>query len=263
MRVVDLSGKRFGKLTVISLDRRDRRSYWQCKCDCGNEVIVPADRLRRGITQSCGCLRIINLAGKRLGKLTVIEMVDVIPKEGARWLCRCDCGNEKVISTKNLLHSNGEKGTMSCGCLVRENHVYTHDKSQTRIYRIWQKIKQRCCNKHHKHYEYYGGRGITICNEWLDDFQTFYKWSMDNGYADNLTIDRIDVNGNYEPSNCRWATRKEQMNNTRQNHFLTYNGKTQTVKQWSEELGINYQTIQGRLRRGLPISQVLSKERLY
>lgn len=259
----DLTGLRFGKLFVVGLHHSDRRSYWNCKCDCGNEVIVKSDDLVQGHTQSCGCSRIIDLSGKRFGKLTVIEMVDTLPNDGARWLCRCDCGNEKIISTKNLLHSNHEKGTMSCGCLIKENHPRTHDKSQTRLYCIWQKIKQRCYNPSHKHYKYYGGRGITVCSEWKDDFQAFYDWSMANGYGDNLSIDREDFNGNYEPSNCRWATQKEQMNNTRNNRMITYNGKTQTMKQWSEELEINYSTIQGRLRRGCSVSQALSKEKLY
>ena len=152
---------------------------------------------------------------------------------------------------------------MSCGCLVKENHICTHNKSYTRLYRIWQKTKQRCYNENHKHFQYYGARGITVCDEWKNDFQVFYEWAINNGYSDELTIDRINVNGNYEPSNCRWATRKEQMNNTRQNRFITYNGKTQTAKQWSEELGIKYPTLQGRLQRGCPIAQVLSKEMLY
>lgn len=264
MSLIDLTGSRFGRLTVIErAPNKNGRVQWVCQCDCGNKVIVSRNSLRSGTTQSCGCLKIIDLAGKHFGKLLVLKYVGQDKAHNALWLCRCDCGNEKVISTKNLLHSNKHSGTKSCGCLVAENHVSLHNKSQTRIYRIWQRMKARCYNQNDKHYEYYGGRGITICDEWKDDFQCFYDWSMSNGYTDRLTIDRIDSNGDYTPSNCRWATRKQQANNTRQNRYLTYNGKTLTAKQWSEELGINYSTIQGRIRRGLNISEILSQEKLY
>ena len=124
-------------------------------------------------------------------------------------------------------------------------------------------MKQRCYNPKHDHYKYYGARGITICDEWLNPeiihlgcrgrftkgYQAFKEWALENGYADNLTIDRIDVNGNYEPSNCRWITLKEQSNNTRRNHLVTYKGKTQTLTQWSEELGFNYNRVKMRLNK--------------
>lgn len=118
-----------------------------------------------------------------------------------------------------------------------------HGKRHTRLYSILDKIKQRCYNKNHTAYKNYGGRGVKVCNEWLNDFMTFYDWSMNHGYKDTLTIDRIDVNGNYEPDNCRWVDRKTQANNRRNNVYLTYNGKTQTMKEWSRELGVKYKTI--------------------
>lgn len=122
--------------------------------------------------------------------------------------------------------------------------------TETRLYHIWKHIKQRCCNRNNSAYKNYSGREITICNEWLNDFMTFYNWAIINGYHDGLTIERIDVNGNYEPNNCKWATQKQQCNNRRSNVYLTYNSKTQTMKQWSEELNINYSTIRQRHRNG-------------
>lgn len=125
-----------------------------------------------------------------------------------------------------------------------------HGKYNTRLYRIWSRMKTRCYNKKYEHFKHYGGRGIKVCDEWLNDFMSFYDWSMSNGYKDNLTIDRIDVNGNYEPSNCRWLTNEEQQNNKRRNIRLTYNGKTQTITQWARELGIKRELIERRHRRG-------------
>lgn len=123
----------------------------------------------------------------------------------------------------------------------------THGKRNTRLYSIYAHIKERCYNANNKSYHYYGAKGIIICDEWLHDFQAFYDWAMANGYADNLTIDRIDVNGNYEPSNCRWVTMKEQSNNKSCNISIAFNGKTQTLKQWADELGINYTRLYQRI----------------
>ena len=134
----------------------------------------------------------------------------------------------------------------------------THGKTGTRIHDIWRSIKRRCYTKSHKEYERYGARGIKVCEEWVNSFQEFYNWAMANGYRDDLTIDRKDTNGNYEPSNCRWVTQKEQQNNRRNNHYITYNGKTQTAKQWAEELNKNYSTIITRLNRGWSIERTLN-----
>ena len=125
-----------------------------------------------------------------------------------------------------------------------------HGKYKTRLYRTWSRIKTRCYNKNFQHFKHYGGRGITVCDEWLHDFMAFYDWAISNGYADNLTIDRIDVDGNYEPSNCRWITNEEQQNNRRNNIHLTYKGKTQTITQWANELGIKRDLIERRYHRG-------------
>lgn len=128
-------------------------------------------------------------------------------------------------------------------------HNLNRCRSSTRIYIIHKGMKQRCYDKNYRKYKNYGGRGITICDEWLDDFGAFYDWAMNNGYRDDLTIDRIDANGNYEPSNCRWITNVEQQNNKTNNVLLTYNGETKTAMQWSNELNINIHTIYTRHSR--------------
>ena len=120
-------------------------------------------------------------------------------------------------------------------------------------------MRERCYNKKHKSYENYGGRGIKVCDEWLESFVNFFEWAMQNGYQDNLTIDRIDNNGNYEPSNCRWVTYSEQANNKRNNRCYTYNGMTLTLKQWSERYHINYSALRDRLNRNIPFQDALTQ----
>lgn len=122
-----------------------------------------------------------------------------------------------------------------------------HGKHNTRLYRIWGNMKGRCYCKSRKEYKNYGGRGITVCEEWLHDFQAFYDWSMSNGYRDDLTIDRVEVNGNYEPSNCRWITNEEQQNNRQDSKLIEYNGTTQTLAQWASEYNMCYKTLQKRI----------------
>ena len=124
-----------------------------------------------------------------------------------------------------------------------------HGLCKHRLFKIWSNMKDRCLREKNTAYKDYGGRGITVCQEWMDDFINFYIWAMKNGYKDDLSIDRINVNGNYEPQNCRWITRKEQCFNRRNNHFLTFNGKTQTMKEWSIETGLHYDCIRCRINR--------------
>lgn len=187
--------------------------------------------------------KLSDLTGKKFGRLTVVKRVENKGHE-TMWLCRCDCGNQKNITAGNLKSHK----TKSCGCIRKEIPNGTrHSYSNTRIYNLWGCMIQRCHNPKNPKYVKYGARGIIVCDEWKNDFENFRRWSFANGYNDNLTIDRIDVNGNYEPSNCRWTTIKEQANNTRRNHYITYKGETKTLKQWSEDLGINYSTLRSRV----------------
>lgn len=128
-----------------------------------------------------------------------------------------------------------------------------------RLYEIWKGMKRRCYDVKRKEYKNYGGRGIEVCDEWANNFSAFYTWALENGYNNALTIERNDVNGNYEPSNCRWATKKEQANNRRDNQFLTYNGKTQTIAQWAKELNINQNTLRNRIQKGWSDGEIFSK----
>lgn len=159
-----------------------------------------------------------DLTGQRFGRLVVVGKDHSDKRKNVIWLCRCDCGNLVKVASAQL--NTGH--TKSCGCLKRDvtgkrtiARCTTHGKTNTRLFRIWQGMKYRCYNPKCKDYSRYGGRGVVICKEWREDFQAFYDWSMANGYSDNLTIDRKDSNGNYEPSNCRWATVKQQTENKR------------------------------------------------
>lgn len=196
----------------------------------------------------------IDLTGLQFGRLTVIKRAENAKNRHVRWLCKCECGGTTISHSCDLKSGRAK----SCGCLNRENlDNKTHGMTGTRIYRIWQAMKYRCCNKNHTQYKDYGGRGIKVCDEWLNSFEAFYEWAVANGYSDNLTIDRIYINGNYEPSNCKWATRKEQANNTRRNHLITYKGKTQTIAQWEIETNISAATIEARLKRGWNVERTL------
>lgn len=188
--------------------------------------------------------KIIDLTGQKFGRLIVIKRIGTDKFKHSTWLCQCDCGNKKVVS------SNAFRHTHSCGCLAKEilsNRMSKHHMYGTRINRIWQRMKTRCNNSKNEHYNNYGARGIKVCEEWENDFLSFYNWAMANGYKDNLTIDRIDVNGNYEPNNCRWITNYEQQSNKRNNRIIEYQGKKYTISQLSRLLGIEKSTLRWRL----------------
>ncbi|OAV63378.1 hypothetical protein Barb6_03776 [Bacteroidales bacterium Barb6] len=198
--------------------------------------------------------KIDDLTGKRFGRLTVVGR-DFKNKWGdLSWLCRCDCGNEKSVRTGRLNSGN----TASCGCLRNEKSE-KHVSSQ-RLYRIWHNIKSRCMNKNFTCFNYYGGRGIKICDEWKDDYKAFHDWAMSNGYSENLNIDRIDNNGNYEPANCRFSTQKKQNRNTRKNVMIEHNGETKCTSEWAEMHGIEPHVFSTRIRRGWSFDRAVSKE---
>lgn len=188
--------------------------------------------------------KFIDLTGKKFAMLTVVSRSENSSRGEARWNCVCECGNTTTVSGKNLKMG----AVKSCGCLLRRPHD-THHLSNTKLYRIWNAMLQRCNNKNYSAYKYYGAKGVSICKEWANNFLAFYEWSIANGYSDELTIDRIDYNGNYSPDNCRWVDRKVQANNRTFCKMIEYNGKTQTLMQWCEELGLNYKRVHSRLYR--------------
>ena len=193
--------------------------------------------------------------GMRFGKLTVIEYAGSNAKQHSLWLCKCECGKTTIVRGGNLTSGN----TTSCGC--KDHHL-----AKTRIYDIWHGMKSRCYRKNHVHYKNYGGRGISVCDEWKNDFMSFYDWAIKNGYDDSLTIDRINNDGNYCPENCRWVTQQEQMNNTRFNRNITFNGETHTLTEWSRICGISISSLYYRIRSGWELEKVFgtpSTERLF
>ena len=194
----------------------------------------------------------INLAGMRFGKLIAIERSS---NKGVktRWLCKCDCGNTAIVPT-NCLRRGKSK---SCGCLISDvltERNVRHGMYGTRLYRVWNNMKNRCYGENNPSYERYGGRGIAVCDEWLD-FNNFYDWSIKNGYKEEsnygeCTLDRIDNNGDYCPENCRWVSLGDQQRNKSSNHLITYNGETRSIVEWAELLQIDPSVIRTRLYRG-------------
>lgn len=207
---------------------------------CGITILQGVFKLKMG--------KHIDLTGKKFERLYVTGNF-ILTKQGRRkWECRCDCGKTAWVVTNNLLSNK----TKSCGCLNEEVKTKLHTKhgmSQSRIYSIWSNMKSRCECKTNYAYKWYGARGIKICDEW-HNFENFAKWALTNGYKKNLTIDRINNNGNYCPENCRWATVKEQANNTRSCRMITYKGETKTMRAWEEEMGFSRGIIYSRLKQG-------------
>lgn len=193
-KFIDLTGKKFGRLTVIKRGPNKGTSvYWFCQCDCGAKRIIRGDALKQGKTKSCGCL-------------------------------------QKDVARKIRLNSR----------ICKKEHY--------RLRYIYDLMKSRCYYVRNIRYNNYGGRGITVCDEWKNDFKVFYNWAITNGYKENLTIDRIDNNGNYEPSNCRWVDMKTQQNNKSNNYLVTYNNETHTVAEWSKITGLKESTLHMRLK---------------
>lgn len=192
--MLDITGNRYGRLTVIREVERIRYAsgnshrVWECLCDCGNIIRCTTDRLRRGNTKSCGCLR------------------------------------KEITSKKN----------------------YKHGGTKTKLYRIWAEMNGRCFCKTNKAYKNYGARGIRVCDEWRKNFSLFRSWAMSNGYQEGLTIERIDNNGNYCPDNCKWIPKSEQPKNRRNCHLITFNGKTQTLSEWSRELHVDRECVRNK-----------------
>lgn len=188
-----------------------------------------------------------DLIGKKFGRLNV-KCLSGTNKHGTKvWLCECDCGNMTTATCSSLTSNK----VQSCGCLRNEKIskvTYSHGGTHTRLYSILNGMKGRCKDMKNPAYKYYGGKGVSICDEWLD-FTNFREWALSNGYSDNLTIDRIDLNGNYEPSNCRWITMTEQLDNKTNSTKFELDGKLYTLRQLSNMFGISYYNLVYRIKR--------------
>lgn len=244
---IDYSGRRFGYLIVLHRDPERPKRHWICVCDCGNETSVSIYNLLSGNTRRCAdrhCkTRVHDLTGNRFGKLTAISFAGFRSYGTTRtlsmWDCICDCGQHVIVPTSSLLSGH----TQSCGCLqseVQSARNRTHGGANSRLYKEYRNMKSRCNNPSATGYMYYGGRGISVCNEWMDSFEAFRDWSLHNGYKDDLTIDRIDTNGNYSPSNCRWTTYGQQARNTRRNRYVYLKGRRMVLADALRTLGATY-----------------------
>jgi len=198
----------------------------------------------------------IDLVGQKFQRLTVIEDTNRRNNGNVIYRCECICKKETFVTSQSL--RSGKR--KSCGCLAKEKIGKlnrTHGESNTRLHGIWKGIKKRCKNKNTKNFKNYGGRGITVCEEWSKSYVTFREWALKNGYHESLEIDRINNNGNYEPSNCRWVTRKENNNNRRNSRLLTINGETKRLREWCDLNKISCNTVRKRLNNGWSVEHPL------
>lgn len=190
-----------------------------------------------------------DITGQRFNSLTVTSFAYCDERGEAHWNCICDCGKQ-TTTTGHRLRSGKTK---SCGCLqsrIRKEGIHkSHGMTSTKLYVIWSNMKARCYNPKNTMYKNYGGRGISVCDEWKNSFEDFSEWALKNGYVEGLSIERINVDDGYNPNNCTWITLKEQSLNQRRSHRLTAFGRTQTIKEWSEESGIKYDTIERRINQ--------------
>lgn len=206
----------------------------------------------------------INLMGLSFGRLTVIDRVENDKDGNSRWLCKCECGKQKVILGRSL-----RKGaTKSCGCLLSEASkkrmsalLTKHGMAGSKLYRVYSAMRERCEKPSSPEYHRYGGRGITVCEEWKKSRASFFEWAVQNGYKEGLQIDRINNDGNYEPSNCRWVTNIENCNNTSRNIFLEYNGERHTLSEWARIRSIPVSTLYTRYHTGKTPAEILKKEK--
>lgn len=284
-KIEDYICKRIFYLTPIRESNEtssDGSKKWEFECVCGKHIFETPYRVIYGHKKSCGCMRYKNMRsgpkehgnrskinpysyiGLKNNKLTVIGYTNPEKRGRLKLKCLCDCGNITYV----LPYQFNKGEIQSCGCR-RKNlwdgkrdlpWAYKHGYSYDRLYRKFQKMKQRCYNPNAEQYERYGARGITICQKWLDNPGLFVEWAIKNGGLDkSLTIDRIDGSGPYSPDNCRFITTKEQQRNLRSNKILEYNGESHCMSEWSEIFNINYKVLSGRINRGWSVERALTE----
>lgn len=211
-RMKDLTGQKFVRLTAIEPVGKDKNGsfLWRCRCDCGKEIVALSGNLVRGNTKSCGCIQANDLTGKRYGKLLVVDRLGTNSHGDAIYRCKCDCGSIKKVRQSNLVKGHA----MSCGKYGCKKTNKTHGMRETYLYKKYYDIHTRCDKKDNP---LYGGRGISVCDEWSgqNGFIAFMEWSVSHGYKEGLSLDRIDNDGDYCPENCRWTTMEVQAQNKR------------------------------------------------
>lgn len=266
-KVQDYIGMRFGKLVIIKDGGNDAKLGRMAVviCDCGNTKIYSLADLKIGRKKSCGCIRksLMNQSllkydgfkpedhiGLTFGKLTILEIVESGKHRNAQCLAICECGVTKIFTLGHLKAGH----TTSCGCHRRKMvsiSSTTHGLSKHPLCSIWRGIKSRCYNPKMDNYKWYGGIGVIMCDLWLNSFQSFYDWAIENGWEKGLEIDRFpDNKGNYSPENCRITTHKKNMNNTSLNRMLNVDGEIMTLKEASEKFNQNYDMLKWRLQEG-------------
>lgn len=261
MKIRNLMGHSFGRLQVIdhSTDTSRPGVRWICMCRCGKLTDVRGIDLTCGKVRSCGCMRKDDLTGQKFGRWTFVSPTEEKTSSGhALWNLVCDCGTEGVRDA--LVVTRGQ--SKSCGCLRRETdgqasvtHGHSRVGQATPTYRSWVAMRSRCNDANSADFKDYGGRGITVCSRW-DSFENFLTDMGER--SKGQTIERQDPNGNYEPGNCCWATRKEQSRNRRDTVYLTRNGETKSLADWADLLGLKQITIHMRLRRGYSDEEALT-----
>jgi hypothetical protein len=258
----DISGQRFGLLTAVSKAPSGPRyrTMWHCRCDCGKEYVTGANNLKSGNTQSCGCAPkkprkpelLLDLIGDVYGRLTVLWCVGPVPNGRIReWMCRCSCGKEIQVAQNNLRSGNTE----SCGCYKRELTVARNTRHGESVGGKWspefatyKSMISRCYHSGASGYHLYGGRGIGVCDQWRGDggYAQFLS-DMGRRPTPNHSLDKIDNDKNYSPSNCRWATTKQQGNNRRNNQVIYWKGERMTITQAAEKEGVKYELVRSRI----------------
>ena len=258
----DITGNTYGYLTAMEYDHFDgKNSYWKFRCKCGNTVVRSLEKLRRAKTPSCGCYMVEirqkahqkredkkkyshcnakrnrNLEGETFGNLFVVKLLSEQSGIDAEYLCKCNCGRTLTKTQKYLINPTSK---LSCGCDRKNVSPGFGDKNRERLLKIYRGMIDRCYNSNSDSYKYYGGKGVIISRIWLKEggFEKFYQWAINNGYANNLSIDRINPNGNYTPHNCRWADAETQANNKTNNIHIEIDGEILSVKSFCDKFNL-------------------------
>lgn len=239
----DYSKTKIGCLKITSRHYKDgdKHVLWNYECDCGKIGTIRGEVLRDDIT----CFHKEDVIGNKYNRWTVLEELE--KKNGQRMvLCECSCENKtrRIVYLNNLRYNK----SLSCGCLPLEKNT-THGMSNDRLYTIHKGILARCNNKNHRDYHNYGARGIVVCDEWKKNFMSFYNWAIENGYEDNLTLERVNVDGNYEPSNCTWITIEKQQLNKRNTIYVEHDGEKERLSDLSRRINVSYKTLQYRMEQ--------------